>query len=156
MALENAPILAVTGFGTIALGLIVVVWGYVQAKTKKFNSHRNLMLTAAVVNALFLVQYIIRFTTTGETPFPGPDNIRLYVYYPILIVHITGAIITIGLVLRHLILSLRYEQRTEQGAVLFDKDYRPRHRKFGRITFLFWITSYIGGIVIFLMLYILF
>ena len=156
MAIQEAPFLAITGFVTIALGLVLLIIAYQQALSKNFKNHKNLMLAAAVVNAAFLVQYITRFVTGNETHFSGPETIRNFVYLPILSVHILTAIITIGLVILHLKRSLANELQAQGGVPYFDKDYRSDHRSFGRITFYFWIISFVGGIIIFLMLYVLF
>lgn len=156
MATESIPLLAVTSFFTIGAGLVVLLIAYYQARIKKLKNHKLLMLTAAVINAAFLVQYITRFLTSEETPFHGPEVIRNFVYFPILAVHILTAIITIGLVLTHLKRSLDHEQTTPAGQPLFEKPYRMDHRSFGKVTFYFWLTSFVGGIIIFLMLYIIF
>ncbi|MHA2503809.1 MAG: DUF420 domain-containing protein [Candidatus Kariarchaeaceae archaeon] len=156
MATEGTPILAITSFFTIAAGLIVLLIAYRQAKSKNLSNHKNLMLLAAGINAAFLVQYITRFLQGQETIFPGSEVIRNFVYLPILAVHILTAIITIVLVLTHLKRSLSNEETSSAGSPYFEKPYRETHRSFGRITFYFWITSFIGGITIFLMLYVIF
>jgi len=153
----DVPVLAVTGFFTIALGLIILLWGFISARSKKFNNHRKLMITAVFVLVAFLVQYIVRAAVLHqETRFSGPENIRNYVYIPILIVHISFAIITIVLISWHLTHSLKNEQETNQGAVYFPKDYRGKHRRLGRISFTLWMFSYLGGLTIFLMLYVIY
>ena len=156
MAAESVPILAITSFVTIAAGLAVLLVAYIQARAKKLKNHKRLMIIATIINAAFLVQYITRFLQGQETSFPGPIDFRNYVYYPILIVHILTAIITIGLVLRHLYLSLNNEEPQNTGIPYFEKPYRAYHRSFGKVTFYFWMTSFIGGISIFLMLYVIF
>ena len=156
MATQTIPILAITSFFTIAAGLIVLTVAYIQARTKKFKNHKYLMIIAVFINAAFLVQYITRFLQGQETPFPGPIGFRNYIFLPILTVHILTAIITIVLVLRHVIQASTNEKKQITGIPYFEKPYRDRHRSFGKITFYFWITSFIGGITIFLMLYIIF
>ncbi|MHA2502261.1 MAG: DUF420 domain-containing protein [Candidatus Kariarchaeaceae archaeon] len=156
MSAEGIPFLAVTGFVTIALGLIVLLMGYRMAKSKDFTQHRRMMITAVVVLFAFLIQYIVRAVFLGqETRFAGPMPIRNFVYLPILIVHITFAIITIVLIIRHLRQSLKMEQQTDAGQYYFPKEYRDSHRRLGRLTFTLWMFSYLGGIIIFLMLYII-
>ena len=156
MAIQEIPILAVTGFFTIAVGLLLLLVAYQQAKAKNFKNHKNIMLGAALVNGAFLIQYITRFFMGQETRFPGPISIRNFVYIPILVVHITGAVITIVLVLVHLKRSLGHEKQTPVGEPFFEPEYAPQHRSLGRITFYFWAASFIGGITVFLLLYIIF
>jgi len=156
MAIEAIPLLATTGFFTIAAGLIVLLIAYQQAKNKQFKNHKNLMLIAAGINGAFLIQYIARFLMGNETPFGGPDFVHYYIFIPILVIHITGAIVTIFLVLIQLTRSLRHEMKSSTGTPYFDKGYRPTHRSFGRKTFYLWAISFAGGIIIFLMLYIIY
>lgn len=153
----DIPVLAVTGFFTIAIGLIILIWGFISARSKKFNNHRKMMIAAVIVLLAFLVQYIVRAVVLGqETHFTGPTNIRNYVYFPILAVHISFAIITIGLISYHLTKSLDNQQETNQGGVYFPKEYRGKHRRLGRISFTLWMFSYLGGLTIFLMLYVIY
>ncbi|MCH8907319.1 MAG: DUF420 domain-containing protein [Candidatus Heimdallarchaeota archaeon] len=154
--LAEAHPLAISGFLTIALGLYVLVWGYRQAKAKNFKKHRQLMITAAFVLAAFLVQYIFRAGVLRETTtFEGPRWIRNFVYIPILVVHISFAILTIISISIHLRRALSHELRTDQDVPYFPKDYRKPHRSMGKRTFQMWLISYVGGIIVFTLLYII-
>lgn len=90
-----------------------------------------------------------------ETKFEGDDNVRKFIYIPILIIHVITAIIMIALVVKHGSKTLRNQQFTDQDIPYFHKDYRPEHRSSGQRVFLFWLVSYLGGIVGFLLLYII-
>ncbi|MDH5400856.1 MAG: DUF420 domain-containing protein [Candidatus Heimdallarchaeota archaeon] len=156
MHINTASTLAVTGFFTIALGLTVLLIAFRMAKIRNFKNHRLLMLLAAVINAIFLVQYIIRFSLGQETEFIGSSNIKYFVYYPTLVIHIFTAIISIILIIKHLTSSLKFEKTTTNNIPYFDKEYRDKHKSFGKITFLSWLISYCGGIIIFILLYLAF
>ena len=157
MSLSEAPPLAISGFITIALGLVVLIFAYRQAKSKNYKSHKQMMILAVTLNAAFLVQYLYRaLVQREETHFDGPTTIRNFVYYPILAVHITGALIVIFLVLKHILEAYRNEKSQDSGIPYFESEYRERHRSFGRLVFRLWALTYAGGITIFLMLYILF
>ena len=148
---ENTPVLAVTGFFTIALGLVLLLLGIMQAKLKKFNNHKIIMLITVLVQASFLVQYITRaFILKQETHFEGSEFIKNYIYLPILTVHIITAVISIYFILRHVLESLKNEEKGPQ----FKKEYRERHRSYGQKVFVLWLISFLGGITIFLMLYV--
>lgn len=154
--LSNTPPLAISGFITIAVGFFVLIWGIWAAKQKKYNQHKRVMQLAIIVLAAFLVQYIVRSSLEHKiTHYHGPDFWRLYVFYPILTIHITFAIITIGLIVRHVLQARKNEQHTEAGAVYFPKEYRPNHHRLGTITYRLWLISYLGGIIVFIMLYVL-
>ena len=155
MQLSEIPVLAITGFATIALGLVVLVFGFLQARKRRTLNHKKIMILSVIVLGAFLAQYLVRVLAFHqETLFTGPDSIKYAIYYPVLAVHITFAIITIVLVIFQLTRSLKSQNRTE-NAIVFPKEYRPKHRKSGRIIFLLWFFSYLGGITIFIMLYIL-
>jgi len=156
MATETTPILATTGFFTIAAGLLVLLIGYQQAKSRNFKNHKYLMLGATAINGAFLIQYITRFLMREETRFSGPTFVRDFIYLPILVVHITLAVVTIFLVLIHLKRTLSHEQQKESGEPFFQGEYRQDHRSFGLITFRLWAISFVGGIIVFLMLYVLY
>lgn len=129
---------------------------YFQAKNKNFKNHRKLMIFAAITLALFLVQYIYRLgVLREETKFEGDDNIRNFIYLPILVVHIITAVITITLIVKHGRKTLKNQQFTEQRVPYFPKEYRLEHRSSGKRVFLFWLISYLGGITVFILLYLI-
>jgi len=53
---------------------IVLVYALVAVKQKKYQLHKNLMLTALVLSALFLVTYIAHHLLAGEAKF-GDTNL---------------------------------------------------------------------------------
>lgn len=155
MSISEASPLAITGFITIFIGFWVLVLGITMAKRKQYANHKNFMWGAVIVNAIFLVLYVIRFAIGDETHFSGPTAIRDFVYFPILTVHILFAIISIVLIFWHLKQTYR-GVKWQENDPYFEKEYRAIHRKMGRITFFFWFFSYLGGITVFLLLYVLF
>ena len=149
--LEAIPILAVSSFITILAGLALVLLGYIQAKQGNYKKHKTLMISAVIVQAAFLVQYLTRFFMGQETHFPGPENIKNYIYLPILVVHILTATVSIFVILKHVYQSKKNEKPGPQ----FEKEYREKHRSNGKKVFTIWMISFIGGITIFGMLYLI-
>lgn len=149
--IDEVPILAATSFGTILTGLVLLLIGFFQAKSKNFKNHKVFMLAAVVTQAAFLVQYITRFLMGQETTFPGPDKLRNFVFIPILVIHILTAIASIYLILRHVLESRKNERPGPQ----FEREYRMVHRSFGKRVFIVWLASFIGGITVFCMLYLI-
>ncbi len=149
--IENIPILATTSFITILAGLVLVLTGYIQAKKGNYKNHKFLMIYAVILQAAFLVQYVTRFLMGGETPFPGPDTVKNYIYLPILVIHIFTATLSIYFILRHV-----FEAKSnENPGPVFRGEYRTRHTTFGKKVFLIWMFSFTGGITIFIMLYLI-
>jgi putative membrane protein len=155
MGFTDASPLAIAGFIIIGFGLILLQFGFFQAKKKNFNNHRILMIVATVFNALFLILYIIRFIFTSETTFPGPDIIRNFIYYPILISHIILSIYVIYLVITLLSKTIPNYEITSDKKIILGKDIRDWHRKMGIKTYILWTISFAGGISVFVMLYLI-
>lgn len=157
MPLSNATPLAISGFFTIASGLIVVIFAYSQAVRKNYKKHKFYMKIAVTLNAAFLIQYITRVIVFHEiTEFEGPNFVRTFIYLPILVIHITGAILNIGLIVVHVVQAYRNEKSQQSGIPYFKSDYRHRHRSFGKKVFYAWTFTFSGGIIIFFLLYVLY
>ena len=152
--LFRSPPLAISGFITIALGLVVLIAGNIQGKKKKLKNHKRLMIAAVLLAFIFLVQYVIRFSMGEETKFEGNEVIRNYVYFPVLIIHILFAHVTIVIVLIHV---KRASQNLIQNSDIpqFPKEYREQHKSFGKKVFPLWTTPYLGGILFFFLLYVI-
>ncbi len=112
--------------------------GYVLIRRRKIEAHKNCMLAAFAVSALFLVCYLVYHYHAGSKTFPGQGWIRP-VYYTILISHIILAFFIVPLALRTLYLAW--------------KKRFPEHRCIAKITFPIWIYVSITGVIIYLMLY---
>ncbi len=157
MSLQSAPPLAISSFITIVIGFFTLLLGYYFARNKKnYRRHYQIMITAALVDLLFLIQYVIRYLTSGSTHFKGPADVELFIYIPILTVHIITAIIVIFLVAKQILDGLKHKQESPNQDVYFEKPYRAKHRGFGFWVFILWLLSYLGGITIFIMLYLLY
>lgn len=120
--------------GITALVLILAVRAIKNGNRK---THERLMKTAISLSVLFLVMYVAYHMTADSTKFGGEGFIR-YVYFFILITHITLSIIIIPLVLFTYVRAL---------AERFDK-----HKKLARITFPIWLYVAITGVVVYLMI----
>lgn len=112
--------------------------GYVLIRRRKIEAHKNCMLAAFAVSALFLVCYLVYHYHAGSKTFPGQGWIRP-VYYTILISHIILAFFIVPLALRTLYLAW--------------KKRFPEHRRIAKITFPIWMYVSITGVIIYLMLY---
>lgn len=158
MAFQNkaAEPLILSGFFFIAISLIFLLTAVYYAKNRNFKLHRRFMLFAVTTNAIFLIIYVFRFSIFGDTKFTGPDNIRFFIYYPILIIHITGAIISIALIYIQLKQALTEAKLSSKGQYYFENsERRKRHRSFGTKVAYIWGASFVGGIIVFFMLYII-
>ena len=113
------------------------------------------MFIATTLNVLFLISYIIRWSIYGDTNFTGPENIKLYVYFPILIIHILTALVSIWVVGRQLVQAANNVE-IKNGIPSFPKEFRSTHTQKGRVAAVIWGLSFLGGIITFLFLYVLY
>ena len=128
----NFPLFhAVLNFFT-ALFLIA---GYYAMKIKELAWHRNLMISAFCLSAVFLVSYVISKISNEPVPFGG-DGVLRYVYFFVLITHILLSAIIVPLVLFTMYRGLTGEVE--------------KHRKIARYTFPTWLYVAITGVLVYL------
>lgn len=120
-----------------ALTAVVLMAAFYFIKQKNVIMHRRMIYAAMTLSALFLLSYVTYHFTTEETSFGGTGTIR-YVYYFILITHISLA----GLILPFILFTFikAYTNQIEQ------------HRKMARWVFPMWLYVAITGPVCYLML----
>ena len=120
--------------GVTAVLLIAAV---LAIKNKNKKLHQLLISTAIACSLLFLVLYVAYHMTTDSTKFGGEGVIR-YVYFFILISHITLSITVIPLVLFSYVRAI-------------GGDF-VGHKKLTRYTFPLWLYVAITGVVVYLMI----
>jgi putative membrane protein len=116
---------------------VLLIAALVAVKRKRYVVHRNIMLTAIILSALFLVSYICHHLFSGDTKFGGAGTIR-YVYFVILISHIFLAAIILPFILF-----------TAYRALIAEYLH---HKKLARITWPIWLYVSISGVVVYLMI----
>ncbi len=114
---------------------VLLLLGLISVKQKRFQRHRNIMLTAVVCSVLFLVTYVSYHFTTVETSYQG--NYK-FLYYFFLLTHILLA----GLVLPF-ILYVVYRGLTGEYT---------RHRKLAKIVWPIWFYVSITGVIVYFMI----
>ncbi|QCC52605.1 DUF420 domain-containing protein [Halapricum salinum] len=129
-----------------AAAIVTIIAGWRSIQADDVDRHRRLMLTSLGLFLGFLALYLLRVAIEGPTSFGGPEWLKLWVYYPILGVHMLLAIVCIPLVYHVLLLGL-----THAPAELSE----TLHPRLGRIAATLWLISFSLGIVVYLMLYVL-
>lgn len=129
------------------LAITTILAGVRAIRRGNIARHRGLMVTSFALFVTFLVLYLYRVALVGPASFPGPATIETYVYYPILAVHILLAILSLPFVYYALLLAVTrpIHELPETG-----------HARIGRVAASLWTVSFAGGIVIYLLLYVLF
>ncbi|MDX1941348.1 MAG: DUF420 domain-containing protein [Saprospiraceae bacterium] len=120
-----------------ALTAVVLIAAFYFIKQKNVQMHRRMIYVAMTLSVLFLLSYVAYHFTTEETTFGGEGFIK-YVYYFILITHISLA----GLILPFILFTFirAYTNQIE------------RHRKIARWVFPLWLYVAITGPICYLML----
>lgn len=118
--------------GSTALLLSI---GFYFMTIKEYKWHRNFMITAFVLSAIFLVSYVISKISNDPVPYGGEGILR-YIYFFILITHIALSAIIVPLVL-----FTMYRGLTGQ----YDK-----HAKIARWTFPIWLYVAITGVLVYI------
>lgn len=121
-----------------AISFAFLVTGYVFIKRGRRVAHRNCMVGALSMSALFLTSYVIYHLNIGSVPFQKTGWIRT-VYFAILIPHVVLAAAIVPMVL--VTVSRAWSGR-------FDK-----HRRIARWTLPLWVFVSITGVIVYLMLY---
>lgn len=141
---ELAPhINAVISFGALAsIGL-----GIRAIRAGRIRHHQIAMSTAFVQFVGFLVLYLYKVVLEGTTAFPGPEVVYMFVYLPLLAVHIFLAIVCVPLLFY--VLSL---------AILHPVSTLPRtdHPRVGRVAATLWAISFTLGLVVYALLYLVY
>jgi len=127
----------------------VLAAGLVQIRRDRVKAHRNLMLTALAISAVFLALYLLHkvalYQTTGEPnkrfpsdPAIAPPGAR-YTYFGILGTHLILAITVPFLALRAVYLAMR-------GRI-------AAHKRLVRWAYPIWMYVSVTGVLVYLMLY---
>ena len=127
------------------LAIATITLGWWSIRAGRIDRHRTAMLTGLFLFALFLVLYLYRLIQVGGAmPFPGPETVYLWVYLPVLIVHMGLAIICIPLLYYVALLGLT----VDPGAL-----HQTAHPTVGRIAATLWLVSFTLGIAVYLLLH---
>ncbi len=120
------------------ISAIFLTIGYLCIRSRRPIAHRNCMIAAFVVSALFLTSYLTYHYHAGSTPFQGEGWVRL-VYFAVLIPHIVLAAVILPLALSTLYFAIRKRFST--------------HRRIARWTLPIWLYVSVTGVIVYWMLY---
>ncbi len=116
---------------------VLLIAAIVAIKNGNRKLHENLMKTAIACSVAFLAMYVAYHMTADSTKFGGEGNIK-YLYYFILLTHISLSIVVIPLVLIAYVRAL---------AQRFDK-----HKQITKYTFPIWLYVAVTGVIVYVMI----
>ena len=119
------------------LTAIVLILAVLAIKNRNRKLHENLMKFAIALSVMFLVMYVAYHMTSDSTKFGGEGAIK-YIYYFILITHISLSVVIIPFVL------ITYVRAITNNI--------ERHKKIAKITFPMWLYVAITGVVVYFMI----
>lgn len=114
-------------------------WYVIRARRDRLR-HRNAMLTATALAALFLVFYVTRWALFGSRPFPGTGGWRI-LYLAVLVPHVLLATALGPMAVRLIQLAL------------WRGDFAA-HRRLARVTAPLWVFVAASGWLIYYLLYV--
>ncbi|QDU63089.1 hypothetical protein Pan216_39640 [Planctomycetes bacterium Pan216] len=121
-----------------AIAAVLLAVGWVLIKQKRIIAHRNCMIAALVVSALFLSCYLVYHVNHLSTSFPGTGVWRT-IYFAVLVPHIILAIVMLPMIFLTFLWAFR-------GQI-------DRHRGLARWTLPIWLYVSVTGVVVYVMLY---
>jgi putative membrane protein len=127
--------------------VVTILLGVRHARRGEYEQHRRLMLVSLGLFVVFLLLYLFRVAVRGPTAFAGPAVVERFVYYPVLGVHVTLAVVCVPLLYYVLLLAT-----TRPLAAVFE----TRHRRVARVAASLWLVSFVLGNVVYALLYVVY
>jgi len=118
----------------ITVILLLVARNY--AKAGNTVAHKKTMITTLTVSLAFLVLYTTYHFSGGFAKFGGEGLVR-WIYFPILIVHVIGAVSLLPLVPMAVFYAI--------------KDQREKHKCLVKWTWPLWFFVAVSGVVVYIM-----
>lgn len=119
------------------LAFVLLICALVMVKKGKIQAHRNFILSAFGATFLFLISYLTFHAMSGSTSF-GSDGVWKYIYYFILITHVSLSVVLLPLALFTLTKGLNMQV--------------AKHRKIARWTMPIWLYVSITGVFVYLLI----
>lgn len=107
-----------------------------QAKSGNTESHKKTMVVTLAVSALFLALYTTYHFGGGFAKFGGEGLVR-WIYFPLLTVHVIGAVAIVPLVPMAVFFAL--------------KDQREKHKRTVKWAWPIWFFVALSGVVVYVM-----
>ncbi|MFB6302067.1 MAG: DUF420 domain-containing protein [Haloferacaceae archaeon] len=133
--------------GISVLAVVTIVAGVRAIRRGAVRRHRALMLASAALFAAFLALYLYKVALQGTADFPGPGTVYRFVYLPLLGIHILLAVVCVPLVYYVLLLAFAHPVSDLPST---------RHPTVGRVAAALWVTSFVLGNVVYLLLYVVY
>jgi len=118
---------------------------------KRRGKHCIIMGGAVTTNTVFVMSYMVSRLLREEAPSPPSQFATLY--RSVVIPH--GVLSVLVLILAISQAFLAYQWRKKKNDMVALGERRPTHRKLGIITLILWYVSFLSGIIVYTILYVL-
>lgn len=118
---------------------------------KRRGKHCIIMGAAVTTNVIFVISYMVSRLLREEVPSPPSQFATLY--RSVVIPH--GILSVLVLILAISQAFLAYQWRKKKNDITALGKRRPTHRKLGLITLVLWYISFLSGIIVYAILYVL-
>ncbi len=132
--------------------IAIITFSWLKARAKDTNMHHRMMIIAVIVNVVFVLSYMVKSLVEGQTSFQGPENVKVGLYLPVVIVHGLISILVLALSFVLIYLGIKWGIKGQKWAM--NREKRPKHKKFGSLLFLMWYIALITGVIVYLLLYV--
>lgn len=136
---------------SITVAYLISLWGVRAAKHHDVKHHSRWMITACTIVGLWLVGYVTKQVLFGRDQFGGSESQYWSMYVPLLAVHTSLAMGTIGLAIANLYIGLtRLRHGIGVGAMVAGVS---RHRVLGKLMVGTFSGTLLTAYVVYLMLF---
>lgn len=123
--------------------------GYFYEKRK--GKHCFVMGAAVMTNIVFVISYMVSRLIKEQVPSPPSQLIDIYRI--VVIPH--GLLSVLVLILAISQVFLAYRWRKKRNNLVSLEKRRPTHRRIGLTTLILWYLSFLSGVIVYAILYIL-
>lgn len=123
--------------------------GYFIERRK--GRHCVLMVAAVATNVLFVISYMVSRLVREEIPTP-PAQFAL-LYRSVVVPHGILSVLVLAIAVFQAFLAYRWRKKANDTFVLGSR--KPTHRKLGLAALVLWYVSFLTGIIIYAILYVL-
>ena len=147
--MDPAQILPHVNAALNTISIVLIAFGYILVRSGRRAAHRQVMIVAIIVSAIFLVSYLVYHFTAPVFVFPGKGWV-VPVYYVMLVTHVILAIVVTPMIA---LTAWRGITAWRGGAGLDAPGAFDRHRAIARWTLPIWLYVTVTGVIIYVVLY---
>jgi len=145
----RAPLFSDVGLVLEIVTTLLFTIGYFYEKRK--GKHCIVMGAAVITNIVFVISYMMSRLIREEVPSPPSQFAALY--RGVVIPHGVLSVLVLVLAVSQAFLAYRWRKKKNDIVALGKR--RPIHRRLGLITLILWYFSFLSGIIVYAILYVL-